>query len=105
MGESAMKEVVHTKKDKEKEKAKLMVKIAKLEDKINEKKTANPEEDRADNDELRDMNRDLVKAEKEIDKCTCIMNQQRFHYTVTKHKDGMVDWKEFKKAFDAATES
>jgi hypothetical protein len=100
--ESAMKEVAQTRKDKDKEKAKLLVKIAKLEDKINAKQSPNPEEDKQDNDDLRDMNRDLVATEKEIDKCTCIMNQQRFHYTVTKHKDGMVDWKEFKKAFDEA---
>jgi len=101
--EEAMKEVRQTRKDKEKDKAKLLVKIAKLEDKINEKKTANPEEDKADNDSLRDMNRELTTCDNEIDKCTCILNQQRFHYTVTKHKDGMVDWNEFKKAFDAAT--
>jgi len=48
------------------------------------------------------MNRDLLAAENEIDKCTSILNQRRFHFTKTKHKDGMVDWKEFKKAFDEA---
>jgi len=44
--ESAMKEVVDTRKEKEKDKAKLLVKIAKLEDKIKEKKEPNPEEDK-----------------------------------------------------------
>lgn len=97
----AMQEALRLRKEKVVEQKEKVKEISKLEDTINAKKSANPAEDQADNDMLRDLNKELTEIEKAIDSQTAIQNQGRFHYTETKHKDGVLDWNEFKKMMES----
>jgi hypothetical protein len=87
------------KKEEEENKTKLKDQIKTLQDTIGEKKFSVPDQDRKDNDRLRDLHRDLDKCETTIANLTAALNEARFSYTKTKYKDGMIDFKEFQKAF------
>lgn len=94
-----LQEKIQERKAEESNKVTKMIEIRDLETKINDKKKANPEEDKGDFEGLRDMNRELTAIENKIGALTNSLNEPRFVYTQTKHKDGLVDFNEFKKAF------
>jgi len=87
-------------KEEEENKSKLKDQIKTLQDTIGEKKFSVPDQDRKDNDRLRDLYRDLEKCENTIASMTAALNEARFSTTKTKYKDGMIDFKEFQKAFE-----
>lgn len=95
----AMVEKRAQRKEEEENKIKLKEQIKALTDIIGEKKFSVPDQDRKDNDSLRDLHRDLEKCESMIASQTATLNEARFSYTKTKYKDGMIDFKEFQKAF------
>lgn len=100
--EEDLQEAIQKKKEAQQARDSLVKRIGKLEDVINAKTSPDPEQDRADNDQLRDLNRELTATDKDIDRITAQLNEPRFHYTTTKHRDGLLDYKEFQKAMESA---
>jgi len=98
----SLSEIRENRKEKKKEMRQLEVSIKKQEDAIAAKKFANNEQDKIDNDALRDAMRELNAVENQIAAFTNQLHEARFHYTETTYKDGMLDWKEFNKAFTDA---
>jgi len=95
----AMHEARQNKKEKKAEAVETKAQIKELEDRIAAKRVPNKEVDDEDNKNLMMLNKALLAAENAIDQLTNTLQEPRFTYTKTTLKDGMVDFKEFEKAF------
>lgn len=73
--------------------------IKDLEDQIALKRVPNKDLDDEDNKNLMMLNKELLRCENAIDRLTNQLQEPRFTYTKTTLKDGMIDYKEFEKAF------
>lgn len=95
--EESIQEALSLRREKEMDKRPLIIRIARLEDKINAKRAANSAEEKKDSDLLHHLNEELACCERTIELQTAIVNQARFQYTQTKYRDGSLDFSEFKK--------
>jgi len=98
-----LQDCIQKRKEAEEEKTDLKLQIKDLTNKVESKKVPTAS-DKEDNDALRDLHRDLAACEEKIDSLTATLNEPRFNYTVTKYKDGLLDFNEFKKVFDKLKE-
>lgn len=94
-----MHEARQSKKEEKKTAVETKAQIKELEDTIAAKRIPNTELDNADNKNLMMLNKELLRCENAIDRLTNQLQEPRFTYTKTTLKDGLIDYKEFEKAF------